>query len=125
VSVEELLALVISYTQEQYLRRAAEVRITLDDGRKINLPVPPGLHGAAPAGGIESVEGIPTELAEAVFNRLADTGTRHTRDEMSTALKDDFSESLVHKALWLLRKEGKLSNKKDAYGLGFGLCEWS
>jgi hypothetical protein len=101
-----------------------EVSITLRNAGRKRWSVPPVRPVASPPPE-EAVEGVPAELAAAILDRLADTCKRHTREEMSAALAEVHSESAVHKALWKLRTAGKLSNRKDGHGLGFGLPEWS
>lgn len=115
--------MVATFTAEQYQRRPTRVRINLDGGGRIDLPVPAVLPRQGVADAVDPIDGAPREIQEAILNRLADTCKRHSREEMRSAL-DEHSESAVQKTLWLMRKLGKLSHAKDSYGNGFGLPEW-
>ncbi len=117
MTLNELLQQIALYTREVYGRWPRRVRIDLDDGEKIAIPVPTSMCTAkAP-----TIEGVADDLAQAIFSYLDDQGEKRTREQVSEALSDGFSESSVHKALWHMRVAGILSNTK---GLGYGLSEW-
>jgi hypothetical protein len=134
-NTDAMLANIMAWLATRYPHfRGLRVRIECDGGEIIHsLPagVPPNTPAIGTASQLQSssppdtVEGVPPEVATAIFNRLADTCKRHTREEMAEALNNEFSESVVQKALWKLRTAGKLANSRDTYGLGFGLPEWT
>lgn len=120
---DELMALITATMQENHQRWAKRVRIELEDGEVIDLLVPRALNTRQPLPS-DVIDGVRPDLAQAIFEQLADAVKRHTREEMAQALDGQFSESAVHKALWSLRAAGKLTNCRDSYGAGFGLPEW-
>jgi hypothetical protein len=142
VTHEDYLRLTTQYWFEAYRLRPTEIAVTLENGRVYTIPVPlmvaavMGMQAPSEAppignhGPDDPVDGVPADLARAIFRVLGDNCKRYTRSEMTEAVNafgttSEHSESAVEKALWQLRKVGRLSNQKDNYGKGFGLPEWS
>lgn len=62
-----------------------------------------------------------------IFRVLNDTGRRHTQSQMVNAINVEsevYALRTIAGELAALKKEGRLNNRRDGHGRGYGLPEW-
>lgn len=112
----------------ELVRDGEPLRVLMEErGHRLRLSVGPVPGAAAaPAAAPASAELSPCE--EDILRVLAEAGRRLTTGAVLSALQEagrlHGDSTVIHALADLCRRKGRLTNRKDGRGRGYGLTEW-
>lgn len=105
------------------------ITVHLVSGRKLSAPVP--LCGMTPPNTLDPAP-LPGELTECeqdILRVIEEAGERLTTAKVMQALQEQScihgDSTVIHSLADLCRRKGRLTNRKDGHGRGYGLADWS